>query len=72
MQRFLRIASALPYDWVCNSSVGFVIMFHGYDYVSLFLPCFDIPVSLGNLFQRVASIDDRFYLARLQHIFEEN
>ena len=26
-------------------------MFHSYDYISLFAPFFDIPVSLGNLFK---------------------
>jgi len=39
--------------------LGFVIMFHGYDNISLFVPCFDIPVSLGSLCQRIASIYDR-------------
>ena len=28
------------------------------DDISLFVSCFDIPVSLGSLFQRIASIDD--------------
>jgi hypothetical protein len=31
-------------------------MFHGDDYISRFVPFFDIPVSLGSLFQRIASI----------------
>ena len=52
--------------------LAFVIMFHSYDYISLFVPFFDIPVSLGNLFQRIASINDRFYLSRLNKLFEEN
>ena len=52
--------------------LGFAIMFHSNDYISLFVSCFDIPVSLGNLFQRIASIDDRFYLSRLNQLFEEN
>ena len=43
-----------------------------YDYISLFASCFDIPVSLGSLFQRIASIYDRFYLSRLNKLFEEN
>ena len=55
-----------------HALLGFVIMFHRYDYISLFVSCFDIPVSLGNLFQRVASIDDRFYLPRFNKLFEEN
>ena len=40
--------------------LGFVVMFHSYDYISLFVPFFDIPVSLGSLFQWIVSINDRF------------
>jgi len=29
-------------------------MFHSDDYISLFVPFFDIPVSLGHLFQQIA------------------
>ena len=47
-------------------------MFHSDDDISLFVPFFDIPVSLDNLFQRIASIDDRFYLSRLNKLFEED
>ena len=32
---------------------------HSYDDISLFVSSFDIPMSLGNLLQRIASIDDR-------------
>ena len=35
-------------------------------------PVIDIPVSLDNLFQRIASVYDRFYLSRLNKLFEEN
>ncbi len=42
------------------------------DYISIFVSFVDIPVSLGNLFQRIASINDRFYLSRLNKLFEEN
>jgi hypothetical protein len=31
-------------------------MLHSNDDISLFVSCFDIPVGLGNLFQRIASI----------------
>jgi len=55
-----------------SALLGFVIMSHSYDYISLFVPFFDIPVSLGSLFQRIASINDRFYLPRLNQLFEEN
>jgi hypothetical protein len=46
-------------------------MGHRDDDIALFVSCFDIPVSLGNLFQRIASIDDRLYLSRLDQLFEE-
>ena len=46
---------------------------HSYDYISLFMrPFVDIFVSLGRMFQRIGSIDDRFYLSRLNKLFEEN
>ena len=38
------------------------IMVHSDDYISLFGTLLDIPVRLGPLFQRTASIDNRFYL----------
>ena len=37
-----------------------LIMFKGYDHISLFVPCFDISVCLGNLLRRIAPIHDRF------------
>ena len=52
--------------------LGFAIMLHSYDDISLFVSFFDIPVSLGNLFQRIASIYDRFYLPRLNKLYEES
>ena len=51
---------------------SFVFMPHSYDYITLFVSFFDIPVSLGSLFQRIASIYDRFYLSCLNKLFEEN
>ena len=47
-------------------------MLHRYDDISLFMPLFNIPVSLDNLFQRISSVDDRFYLTRLNQFFEED
>ena len=41
---------------ICNVLLGFVIMLHSYYYISLFMPFINIPVSLDNLFQRIASI----------------
>ena len=46
-------------------------MLHSDDDISLFVPFFDIPVRLGHLFQRIASIDDRFYLSCLNQLCEE-
>ena len=40
--------------------------------IALFLSCVDIPVGFGSLFQRIASIDDRFYLSRLNQLCKEN
>jgi hypothetical protein len=54
----------------CSALSGFVIMFHSYDYISLFVPFVNISMSLGSLFQRIASIFDRFYLSRLNKLFE--
>ena len=49
-----------------------LIMFHSDDDISLFVSFFDIPVSLGNLFQRIASIYDRSYLSCLNNLFDED
>ena len=34
------------------------VMLNSDNDISLFVPLFDIPVSLGNLLQRIMSIDD--------------
>ena len=47
-------------------------MFHSYNYIALFVSFVNIPVSLGNLFQRIASVYNRFYLSCLHKLFEEN
>ena len=47
------------------------VILHGDDDISRFLPCFNIAVSLGNLFQRVVLIDNRLQLSRLHQLFEE-
>jgi hypothetical protein len=47
-------------------------MFHNDDDIALFVSFFDIPVSLSHLFQRIASIDDRFYLPCLNQLCEED
>ena len=39
--------------------------------ISLFLPRFDIPMSLGCLFQRIAFIDDGFVLPRFDQFLDE-
>ena len=46
-------------------------MFQSYDYISLLVSLIDIPVSLGDLFQRIASVNDRFYLSSLNKLFME-
>ena len=50
--------------------LGFVMMFHSDDYISLFMSFIHIAMRLGSLFQRIASINDRFYLSRLDQLFE--
>jgi len=40
-------------------------MFQSYDYISLFMPFVNVAVSLGGPFQWIGSINDRFYLSRL-------
>ena len=45
---------------------------HSYDDISLLVSSFDIPMSLGNLLQWIAPIDDRPQLSRLNELFEED
>ncbi len=52
--RLVRLAICISYDGL----LGSVIMFHSDDYISLFMSFFDIPVRLGNLIQRIASVYD--------------
>jgi hypothetical protein len=56
----------------CSALSGFLVVTHRNDHIALFMTCADIPVSLGHLFQRIPSINDRFYLARLYQLFEED
>ena len=55
---------------VCILDSG--VMAYGNDDISLFVSCLDILVSLGNLLQRIASINDRFYLPCLDQSIEKN
>jgi hypothetical protein len=52
--------------------LGFVVINHSDDYISLFVSFFDIPVSLDNLFQGIASINNGSYLSFLDKLFEED
>ncbi|HYF94039.1 MAG TPA: hypothetical protein VD969_17630 [Symbiobacteriaceae bacterium] len=45
-------------------------MFQGDSYVSLLVPCFDIPVCLDNLVERVDSINDWCERACLDQFFD--
>jgi hypothetical protein len=49
-----------------------VVMRHSDDDVALLVALVDIPMRLGGLFQRIAPIDDRCYLSRLNELFEED
>lgn len=55
-----------------SALLGFVIMFQSYYYITLFVSFFYIAMSLGNLFQRRVPIYDRFYLSRLNKLFEKD
>ncbi len=55
-----------------SALLGLVIMFQSYDYISIFVSFVDIAMSLDNLFKWIASIDDRFYLSRLNKLFKED
>jgi hypothetical protein len=43
-------------------------MFHRYDDISLFVSFINIAMRLGSLFQRIASINERYYLSRLNKL----
>src|ERR1700730_13033421 len=49
---------------------GVIVVLHSNDDVSLFVPLVNIPVSLDNLLQGIASINDRFDLARFNEFFQ--
>ena len=46
-----------------NALLGFVIMLHSYDYISLFVPFIDISVSFDDFFKRIAFVYDRFKMS---------
>ncbi len=45
-------------------------MLHSYDYISCFLSCFDILVSLDNLFERIFSIYHCLEFSFLNELFD--
>ena len=47
-------------------------MIHSHNDISLFAPGFPVLVSLGDLIPGIAPVDDRFYLAGLNKLLEEN
>jgi hypothetical protein len=58
---FLSLSDPPSYKAVLS---GAVIMAYSYDDISLFVSQFNIPVSLSYLFQRIASVYDRFNFSR--------
>lgn len=54
-----------------NALSGFVVVFNRDDYISLFVSGFDIAMRIGDLFQRITSIDNCLYLFRFDHLFEK-
>lgn len=78
-RRYLpRVPSAAFRTGFCASARAFSVhsslatMRHSNDDIPLFAPCFDVPVRLGRLLQRIASINDRFQLPCLNKLFEKN
>ena len=54
----LSIYSAVPNSARQRTLLRFTVMCHSDDDIPLFVSCLDIPVRLGRLFQRIASIYD--------------
>ena len=55
----------------CSALLGFVFLFQGYDYVSLLASGIDVAMSLGDLLERIAPINDRFEFSCLSQLREE-
>ena len=49
-----------------------LIVAYGEHHIALFVPGLDIPVGLGDLFERVAPVDNWFELPRFDKLFKEN
>ena len=47
-----------------------IVLFNSDDDISLFVSFINISMSFDNLFQRIASIDDRFDTSRLDNLFK--
>ena len=45
-------------------------MFHRNDDISFFMSFFNVPMSLGSLFQWIRPVNDRFDLPRLNQLFD--
>jgi hypothetical protein len=58
--------------WIYLNILNFIVVLHSYDNIALFVPLFNIPVSLDNLFQRIAQVNDRSYFPRFDQLFQEN
>ena len=54
-----------------SALLGLAVLFHRDDDIPLFVSCVDVPVSLDNVFQRIASVYDRLYLSRFNQLCEE-
>ena len=55
-----------------SAGSGDAFLFHCDDYLSSGVSRFDVTVRLGNLLQRIASINDRSNLPRLDELFEKD
>lgn len=54
-----------------STLLGFVVMFRSYHYFSFGVSLFKITYGLGNLGERIRSVDDRHDLAGLDELLEE-
>jgi hypothetical protein len=59
--------------WIAKMLASdFAVMPHSYDNIALFVSFLDIPVSLDNFLQGIASVNDRLQLSRLNYLFDED
>jgi hypothetical protein len=56
--------------WAHRVLSGVIVLLHSNDDISLFVSLVNVPVGLDDLLQGIASVNDRFDLARFNEFFE--